>query len=428
MSKYTFVFIIALLLAACSGSDDEEDFGISGCSTVEQNEFVHRALQDRYFWYREIDEVVNYSDFASPQETLQFLKFTPLDRFSSITTVAAFDSLFEEGEFLGYGFSFSLDTTNEIMLIKFTNTDSPSGRAGMTRGDRILSINGNPIEQIIPQISSGEIFGESLEGEPIDMRLRHLDGTEDDIHMEKEIVNINTVLFSDVIEDGTDRIAYLVFNSFLETSRDELDQVFSEFKAKLANKLILDLRYNGGGLVSVANTLASLIKRNNGQAELFGELRKNDKHQDDTSRFFLENLSNSLGLDEVTIITTRATASASEMIINGLKPYINVKQIGDTTFGKPVGQNGFEFCDNLLLPITFAIFNADDEGDYFDGISADCAANDDLNFAFGDLEEPMLKAALDFTQNLNCPAAKSTATTYPADIGQDGLRQFYNVW
>src|SRR5690606_31568637 len=118
----------------------------------------------------------------------------------------------------------------------------------------------------------------------------------------------------------------------------------------------LDLRYNGGGLIAVGAHLASLIAGEGAAGEAVAELEYNDKHQDENQRYLMENLANSVNVERVAVITTSASASASEMIINGLRPHVDVATIGGTTFGKPVGQNGFEFCEeDILRPVTFNV-------------------------------------------------------------------------
>ncbi|MCK5662371.1 MAG: hypothetical protein KAI17_02745, partial [Thiotrichaceae bacterium] len=199
---------------------------------------------------------------------------------------------------------------------------------------------------------------------------------------------------------------YLAFKSFLATSDAELKVVFSDFNAAGVNKVILDLRYNGRGRVSVARNLASFMVPSSLTNELFALLKQNDKHQDLNSSYYFKSMVNELDLDRVVVITSGSTASASEMVINGLKPFVDVKTVGNKTFGKPVGMNPVEFDDKVILPITFATYNQDGEGEYFDGIPYDCFVKDDLNFDFGDPLEPMLAEALVVSQKGTCSAAK----------------------
>jgi C-terminal processing protease CtpA/Prc len=136
------------------------------------------------------------------------------------------------------------------------------------------------------------------------------------------------------------------------------------------------------------------------------------------------------------VITTRSSASASEGVINGLRPFIPVTVVGDTTYGKPVGQYGFDFCDKTLFPVAFQTRNARGEGDYFAGIPADCAAVDDLDHELGDPDEASLNEALEFLRTGNCTgtasAARSAHRVREARIGkgqpQDGWRQLVGAY
>jgi carboxyl-terminal processing protease len=105
------------------------------------------------------------------------------------------------------------------------------------------------------------------------------------------------------------------------------------------------------------------------------------------------------------VIASRSTASASELVINGMDPHVQVVIVGDDTFGKPVGQVGLEFCEKILRPTAFQTLNADDFGDYFFGLPVDCAAPDDLDVAVGADNDPNIEAALSYLDTGGCPAA-----------------------
>ena len=135
------------------------------------------------------------------------------------------------------------------------------------------------------------------------------------------------------------------------------------------------------------------------------------------------------------VITTRGSASASEAIINGLRPYMDVKVVGDTTYGKPVGQYGFDFCEKVLYPVAFLVTNARGEADYFDGIPADCAAADDVDHALADPREASLAEALYVVRNGRCSGTAAAQAEVQArfrervrEIPPDGWRQTLNAW
>ena len=120
----------------------------------------------------------------------------------------------------------------------------------------------------------------------------------------------------------------------------------------------------------------------------------NDKQSSRNTAYRLEAKPQALGVTRLVVITTRGSASASEAIVNGLRPYMDVKVVGDTTFGKPVGQYGFDFCEKVLYPVSFLVTNARGEADYFNGIPADCAAPDDVDHALASPQEASLAEAL----------------------------------
>jgi len=359
--RLILLILLSFLLLSC---DEDGD-----CSIAFQNKFVLDQMVDKYLWYDELPDSVDYGSFSSPQQLLDFLKYDEKDRFSYITDAADFDNLFNTGQYMGYGFSY-LTQNDDTVWVRFVYSNSASGRAGVQRGDQILMINGQSVADIIQANAWSGIFGPDEEGLPLDLVIRKVDGNTSTLTLLKSIVNINTVLHHSIINTTSDSIGYLMFKSFLNTSNAELDAVFTEFKAQSVNKLILDLRYNGGGSVAVARNLGSFLYTPSESVEVFTQLQHNDKNQANNSTYFFISLAHALELQQLTVITTGETCSASEMIINSLRPFMEVQLVGSTTCGKPVGMNKFEFCGNALLPVTFASFNALGEGDYFDGLPA----------------------------------------------------------
>jgi hypothetical protein len=223
-------------------------------------------------------------------------------------------------------------------------------------------------------------------------------------------------LTSIVDVDGR-KVGYLFFRNFVEPSMAALTDAFTALKAAGATDLVLDLRYNGGGRVDVAVHLASLI----GGARTNGQVMLNYVHNDKigpilnkSTRF--DNPEQALNLQRLVVITTRGSASASELVINSLRPYIPVTIIGDTTYGKPVGQYGLRFCDKYLYPVAFSIKNANNEGDFFDGLAADCTAADDYTHQLGDSSEASLAEALTFIRTGACSARSAEERARAARI------------
>jgi C-terminal peptidase prc len=409
-SRFTILLVLLSgLLLSC-----EEQGNLSRpldvCSVEEQNRFVHEVLLERYFWYQEVPSSIDYGAFTSPEQTLSALRFDALDRFSNITNAAAFNNLLNAGQFIGYGFSVHIEN-DDSAWIRFVYDDSPAARAGMQRGQQIQVINGRPVAQILRDNAFNSIFGPPELDYPLTISLRDEEGADLDLSLEKAVVNINTVLHHSVVSNGSENVGYLVFNSFLSTSNAELEQVFSEFSSANIRKLVLDLRYNGGGSVSVAANLASYLYRSHQQDDIFATLIHNDKNQPRNATFRFNTLANALDLEQVIMIATEATCSASELVINGLQPFIDVRVVGNTTCGKPVGFNGFQFCDKLLLPVTFSSFNQNNEGDFFAGLAPECSVNDDIHEEFGAQSEPMLVQALHLSNTNGCLTSSRALVT-----------------
>ena len=220
-------------------------------------------------------------------------------------------------------------------------------------------------------------LGPSQEGYSIRFRYERADGSAVDATMAKRAVTIPTVSDLNVYEVDGRKIGYLFFRNFVTPSRQALDDAFNALRDVGATELVLDLRYNGGGLVSIAQHLASLIGGARTEGQIFAEYFHNARNafRNEVTRF--EHKDNTLSLQRLVVVTTGGSASASELVINALRPFIPVTTVGETTYGKPVGQYGITFCDKVLYPVAFTLRNALGQGDYFSGIAADCPAADD---------------------------------------------------
>jgi C-terminal processing protease CtpA/Prc len=200
-----------------------------------------------------------------------------------------------------------------------------------------------------------------------------------------------------------------MFRNFVTPSYAALDDAFASLKAAGATELIVDLRYNGGGLVDVAVHLASLVGGAATQGRVFATFQHNDKNTALNEDLRFETApEQALNLSRLFVITTRSSASASELLINSLRPHVPVVVIGDATYGKPVGQYGFTFCDKVLAPVAFALVNSEGRGDFFDGIAPDCRAEDDAEHDLGAADEGSLAEALHYVRTGNCSAARTT--------------------
>jgi carboxyl-terminal processing protease len=190
------------------------------------------------------------------------------------------------------------------------------------------------------------------------------------------------------------------------------------------DELILDLRYNGGGRTHVAGFLSELIAGDHVDEEIFVKYLHNDKFSDWDWVSEFSKPENALNLTRVVIITTASTCSASELVINSLKPFVNVVLVGTTTCGKPVGMHGYDFGDKHISPIEFQGVNALGAGEYFDGIVPTCSSDDDLTKLFGDSEESSLGEALHYLTQGSCTVKRTLKALAPRkEIRLHGFRR-----
>ncbi|HWI16873.1 MAG TPA: S41 family peptidase [Vicinamibacterales bacterium] len=404
--------------------------GPASCTTTSQNLWVRDQLNTYYYWYQFLPGGVNPASYASPESYLEAVRYRPIDNsFSFITLAASSDAFYSDSQFIGYGFG--NQTTNTEIRVLQVYDDSPASEAGLSRGDRITAVNGQSVAALVANGTIGNAFGAAEVGVASTIDWETQSGERRNARLVKRLVTIPTVSLTRVVDVDGRRVGYVFFRNFVTPSTAALNEAFAALKAAGANELVLDLRYNGGGLVDVAVHLASLIggSRTNGQVML--NYVHNDKvgpQLNKTTRF--TNPDGALNLQRLVVITTRGSASASELVINSLRPYMPVTVIGDATYGKPVGQYGLRFCDKILYPVAFSIKNANLEGDFFDGIPVDCVAGDDYTRQLGDTNEASFAEALRFIRTGSCTpraAAEAQALRAPFVFRPTGWAAMLNA-
>ena len=374
----------------------------ANCSTTSQNLWVRDQLNTYYYWNNFLPANVNPASFNSPEAYLEAVRYRPIDNsYSYIQSAAANDAFFSDSQFIGFGFR-NRTTNTEIRVLQVYD-DSPALEAGLSRGDIITHVNGQSVPQLLASGTIDSAFGAADVGVAATIDFEKQNGERRQTRMVKRLVTIPTVSHTRVVEVDGRRVGYLVFANFVRPSTAALNEAFAAFKEANVTELVLDVRYNGGGLIDVAVHLASLI----GGSRTAGQVMLNYKHNDvigpifdKTTRFTSPD--NALNLQRLFVITTGQSASASELIINSMKPYMPVIVIGNTTLGKPVGQYTLRFCDKILAPVSFSIRNANDEGDFFDGIAPTCSAGDDYLHQLGDSAEASFAEALSYVRTGEC--------------------------
>lgn len=403
------VLPVVLLTLACGGDTvTTVPEALEDCSVAGRNGFVRDTLQDIYLWYREIPDP-DPASFPSPEAYLEAVRYRTFDsHFSYVANREASQAFFSDSQFVGFGFRWTLAAADDLRVID-VYAGSPAAEAGLERGARMLEINGQRVGDLVAAGQLGAVFGPADVGVTAQVRFLDRSGAERASSMIKRVVTIPTVAVVRTIPFGDRRVGYVLFENFVTPSTPALDDAFERLRAEGANELVLDMRYNGGGLVSVARHLAGLIGGDRTRGKVFVRFAHNDKNTRRDSQHELTAPPQALNLSRLVAITTDASASASELIVNGLRPFMEVTVVGERTFGKPVGQYGFDFCDQTLFPVAFKTVNARNEGEYFGGLPADCAAPDDFGRELGDPQEGSLAEALQFLRNGRCSATAAAS-------------------
>lgn len=378
-----------------------------GDDTQQQNQFVYQQLQDAYYWYAQVPSL-NPQDYASPAGLLAAAKYAERDKWSYITSQSAYQQFYNEGTTIGLGLGLAVDVNGELR-ISYVYEDSPAFYAGLERGDWLLAVNGEDVYALLEQDRWEEAWGQNELGVAVTLDVRKLSSnSQQQLQMYKNSVAfqpLNISLLSTRINQTA--VAYLAFNQFTTRTRQQLQQAFEFFQAKQAKELIIDLRYNSGGRLSVARDLASLIVGSAQAGKVFEQLIHNDKYQAQDQLVLLNAQEHSLNLSRVVILSSLETCSASESLINDLRPYIEVIQIGDSSCGKPVGSQAYAFHDQVLNLITVSGVNKNGEGDYFAGLTPNCYAQDDFLHNLGDVAENVLSTALAYLREQECPGSSA---------------------
>ena len=408
--------LLILTIAACGGSGDGPgDNGQTGaCSLNGQKQFVLDEMRNWYLWNDLLPASVDIDNFATPEALLASLtSVQPLDRFSFINSAAADQQFFNEGEFEGYGFSYRVVGGNSMFLERVF-ADGPAGSAGLARGQQVLEVNGQTVASIIG--SSGVAGLDALfDAATVEFLVERPDTTQFSAPMSRGLVTIDPVPQHRVIDAGGGRtVGYLELVTFIGTAEPQLATVFGEFEAAGVTDVVIDLRYNGGGLVRTAELLGDFLGGFVAVGQVFSRTQFNaDRAAANDSTELFADAGPDVALSRLAVVATRGTASASELVINGMAPWVEVTIVGETTFGKPVGQLGLEFCDKILRPTSFRKANALDEGNFFDGLPVDCPAPDDIGFAIGADDDPNLVTALTYLDTGACPQPQSAGNQKP---------------
>lgn len=390
---YFLIMVLPLLFSSCK--DDEQ------LSSTEQ---LNGIMNHWYLWEEHIPHNATPSNFQTPEALMEAMRYKAKDKWSSVGDLQEYLSYYEKGQTSTYNYGFYPSFNKERKLfVRYIYKETDAYKNGIRRGDQISKIDGQVINSENIDYLNAVFFKNQL-GESHSFTILTPDNTEKVISLSKAEPVINPVLHSEVISlpESSKKVGYLVFKSFIELAENDLKEAFQTFQSENIDDLVLDLRYNGGGRVHIAETLAAMIAPESTFDKPFIKYMHNDlrKEEEDITKN-LEKVDISLDMQRLFVLTTDGTASASELIIHCLSPYMEVHTIGQNSYGKPVGAYPFqdEANNKVYSVIGFSIANANDEANYFDGLPVSYNAADGIEYRWGDTEEPMLKGALDYIKN-----------------------------
>ena len=449
------VFLLGIFFTSCSKDDDvvEETQEKKEEEKVEVNleveEFIYAGMNEIYLYKADVPELAD-NHFSTNEELRSFLEpfDTPMDLYEDLKSsqdgfsfmtsdYVALENSFA-GKSLSNGMKFSLgyigNTTDVFGIVQYVLPGTSAEEKGIKRGDLFTEIDGlqmneNNLSSLLGRDSYTINLGQINDAGYIEM-------TDQIVSLTSVEYTENPVLISKVLEVEGINVGYIMYNSFTGNFDSELNAAFTDLKAQGVQELVLDLRYNGGGSVESAVDLASMIT-GQFEGEIFMKEQWNAKYQrawDPES--YINRFNNkirtgeaisSLGLGKVYVLTSRRSASASELVINGLDPYIDVVQVGTNTTGKFQASVTLYDSSNFgrenanpnhtyaIQPLVLKSVNSAGVSDYIEGLAPDITKKENLRDygTLGDPSEPLLKAALN--DILGISQEQTTATMKRAE-------------
>jgi C-terminal processing protease CtpA/Prc len=355
--------------------------------------------------------------------------------FTYVTSIAEENAFYSSGSSAGFGLRFSYDGAAKRVFVAEAYEGAPGLAAGIDRGTELIAIgtsstNLSSVSSIMTAQGSAGVsaaLGPSTVGITRVLRITDASGTRD-VTVTKadyEIAPVSSRYGAKIIDDGGKRVGYVNLRTFIGPADPALRQAFAGFRTAGITEVIVDFRYNGGGLVSIANLMTNLLGANRSPSEV---LSRTDYRPEKASNNKIDLFSpqpQSIAPTRLAFIGTGASASASELVINALVPYHQdrLALIGTNTYGKPVGQIAIDraACDDRLRVVAFATKNRDGQGDYFSGLAgtvkASCQAADDLTRPLGDPQENSTRNALNFLAGKSCAPISAGASAQALSSG-----------
>jgi len=438
---------LALLLSGCGSSDGGGGSGgitgptptptpgNSACTLAARQTWALAQVREWYLFPETLPASVDFAAYADLPSFVDALTATARaqrrDRyFTHIASIADEDAYYDSGESAGIGVRLKTDLAARQAWVSEAFEGAPGLVAGLDRGTQILAVGSseNSLRTVSDILTaSGEqgltdALGPTSAGTTRALRVRDPGGAERVVSVTKAVYDLTPVSArygARVIEEDGRKVGYINLRTFIATADPALRTAFASLGAQGVDEVIVDLRYNGGGLTSIAALLGNLLGGNRRTSDIQTQFayRPEKASENETIRFAPR--AESVSPRKIAFIGFEGTASASELVINAMIPWLHadVALVGGNTYGKPVGQIAIDraACDDRLRIIAFAGKNAAGNGDYYSGLAASmeatCRAGDDVTRPFGDPQESSIRVALDWLAGRGCTSIASATAS-----------------
>ena len=447
--RFFSVFVLSVVLMNCKKESIVSPVPIAPIvikDAKEVNKFVYNGLKDYYLWVDQVPNLIAQkyaikdslnaflNTYTDPNNLFTSLlyKYHTIDKWSFIVDDSKVIDNWIQGISETMGFDFMLarigTSDNVFGFIRYVYKGSPAEKAGLKRGNLFMKVDDQQLTVTNYQTLLFTKASYKLSLAVVSDNTIALNGNS--VTMTAILMQENPIQLDTVLNVNNLKVGYLVYNGFNADYDIQLNDVFKRFKDAAIDRLVLDLRYNGGGSVQTAKYLASMIY-GTATTKVFIKSQYNANYQayvvsTDGAASLLENFTdkilktattaetpiNTVNMSKLYVITSDNTASASELLINGLKPYLQVYNVGINTAGKYVGSftikdwdaNGVVNPNNnwAMQPIVVKIANSAGVSDYVDGLVPDFSIEEDIVnlLPFGNPNETLLKAVLNNIKGL----------------------------